>query len=322
MFFLKLTFYVMFAIIAAVTGYLFWQNRGSEKVVVAFWSTLTLGTMATLISLLFNVKAESKDAEFLSIYTIDLETKSPLLPNNKMWLRMYTDRNTILGVSALVGELRSVKPQLFTKQDVFGIDLYSGVVLRNVFDTLTFAYGHGWMSNVRRFEIPQSSSIAYSGAVQPASPSDFIDFSKFQALFPKRGLGQAQPASPFSRFGVPKGTFISSKDEESGQEFTLEDSFCTVRISSSYAFGSNGTAALKGLLSLSDADDEKFATLGFIVKVEAKFKVLRDGHPEMPAHKRWVDGMISELRQTMDSEAQWKRLSDFYVLQRAAAADK
>ena len=317
---MKITFYVLFAVIAGLAGYLCWQNRASEKVVVTFWSTLTLGAMATFVSLLFSLRSETKEAEFLSIYTIERKTKLPLVPHDQMWVRGYTDRQTHLPIGVMIEELRATKPEIFKNEEDFGTDIYKGFALRNVFDALAFAYRRGWSSKVRRFQIPHHASLNYSGFAEEANPSDYVELARFQELFPKRYLGKPEPAGPFTRFGVPQGTVVSAKDDDFSQELVLENRFSTVRISLSFTFGSRGSGILQELLPLNDKEDDRFAMLGFVVKIHAKFNPLRIGHPDMERHKRWVDGLIAELRETMESERHWKTVSEEFVLRKRIPA--
>jgi len=313
---LKFGFYILFGIIAVLAGYLFWQNRASEKVVVTFWSTLTLGAMATFVTLLFSVKSESMEAEFLSIYTLDKQSKLPFVPRGSEWIRGYAERQTLRPVSTLIEEIRGMKPEVVSERDDFGIDAYRAIALCNVFDALAFAYGNAWDSKVSRFRIPSGAGVKYSGPPEKAEPSDFIGLERFQALFPKRPLGKPQPENVFTRFAVPKGSSVTSIDNDFNQELTLRNGFAQVKINLSYSFGDRGSDVLKDMLQLNAADSERIVVLGFVVTIKAKFNSLRGGHPKMPTYRRWVEGLIAELRETMESEKHWKAVSEDYLFRK------
>jgi hypothetical protein len=68
-------------------------------------------------------------------------------------------------------------------------------------------------------------------------------------------------------------------------------------------------------MSSIEESQERTLTLSYEMKLTATFERLRSGHPDMPAHIRWVDTLFGQLRQ-FDSEQRWRSVKQDYALLR------
>lgn len=226
--------------------YLFWNNRASETVQMNALSTVTAGVLAVAIAIVFSAKSETKEVEFLTVYTIEKSSKLPLVPTNALWLREYTERSGIAtSPSSIIDFLKQNNPKLFTN-DHFGIEIYTGVTLQNIFGALAFGHTSTWRSKVRRFAVPGAGAkFATAGPDGRPYPSDYFTFDQLQELFPKCHFARIIPSGPFAQFAIPQGTKVSAKDNRGEKELTLANSFCNVTVTVSQGMGMVGAGGLK-----------------------------------------------------------------------------
>ena len=68
------------------------------------------------------------------------------------------------------------------------------------------------------------------------------------------------------------------------------------------------------MCQLGDDGDNDYWSVTYSVELDATFKALKIGHPEMPLYKRWVQTMFDEIEGSFNSEERWRKLQDNYRL--------
>ena len=142
---MKTILLILLLSLAAVTGWLVWQNRASEKIWSNLLPALAVGTVAALLTTFFSLKQETRESEFLSTFFYEMDSKMPFAPEDHPYIDRLSERPTGTSVAYLVQEAVKAKPELGEQTGLeAGQILYLEVLTRSLLGVLFFGREKHW----------------------------------------------------------------------------------------------------------------------------------------------------------------------------------
>lgn len=308
----------------AITCWLGWQNRASEKVRSTILPAIAIGVVSALATMLFSLKSETKELEFPTVFIFDSDSKELLalpVPTSlgpdpyfsRLYAEMMIDRDP-----SLLGE----------KPGGLG-QLYFDVLLRMVLHTLFSLYHAHWDIKHRFIDLPYTTQSATWTQESELPPVEFVTSEDMKKLFPDLPTLEVS-LPPFDRMAVPLQTKVTGKTEFTKgslvepflRKLSIMNPFVTIDITVSCSGGNRGVGSLAQLLRYSPEANDRLWTAIYIVQLSAKFEALRSGHPEMPKYHRWVDVLFAQLQTQLDARKHWEKAREQFLLLRNSQEQK
>ncbi len=332
---------VAFILLAGVTAWLAWQNRAAEKVRQVFITSVAAGAVWAFVPLgnstdiwirltviafaasaaiyLVALKQETRSVEFPTICVYQKDTKRSLESLNDTFAHRFCRRMFSHDPDWIVSRME------LAQEDPTGADLYFDVLLRMIADVLFGLYSNTWDLKVTR-RIGYADRTVFSESYGGSVPVQKFSWGDFQRLFPESRSLQVERFGGISNtLAVPPGTKLNGKTESivgSPHKRTLrfDNPYVEVEFeltSSSANFV--GIGDLGSLLGMSKEERQKFCTRTIELRLSAKFRRLKSGHPEMEKYRRWVDGLFEHLQEEFDSMRHWERGKDWFMMNKLSA---
>ena len=311
---LKWGLIVFVLVTAAITAYLAFLNRDSEKVMLTFLPALALGTIGALITILFGLKEEIREVEFPALFTYEKESKAlfGLRPDLK-----YLPPSEIMA-SIHLQEISKAHPKdLKNGPDDLGMALYGDIALRLVFDSLIQIFPMNWDVKTTQINLPFVNQKTF-GPNQNVAKSEVLSWEQISATFPQSHAMQA-PAYPLGKLAIPPGTKIwgSEERDQTGGLYKsivhIENDFVDMEISITFSSGVADIGMYSLMIDLSPEQAQKYWTASYLIAMKAKFNAYRSGHPAMPKYKSWVNNAFESIRDQLDSQRHWERAKELLI---------
>ena len=314
---LKIVLWTLVAVVFVLTSGLWWLNRASEKVQVNLPTAVLVGFGAIFVTLAFSLKPETVKEEFPTDFVIDPISKAPFSCRFFPEINRYTDPGFGVGISPMfkiIPQLFQEAPHLEAATDNQALEqIYRNVLLRIVFDVLSFTFVKSWDATVTRFRLPTGGEAKYQAASDPPRSGTRVQRKAIIAEYFPKSYGLRD--DDFLAFlNLPPNTKPSGVSDETQTVLKFQNIFAKVEI----AIKSRGVKSdlgwtLLNLCRLDMAEANKFRIVSFTTSLSAEFSWLRSGHPDMPDYKKWVTIAFSELRR-LSSEVRWAETREQYQL--------
>lgn len=310
---------VLIGVLFLITCWLAWQNWASEKVRSSILPAFAIGTISALVTILFNLKSETKELEFPVVFIFDSDSKKPLeLP---VLSSLGPDLDSVWRyVEALKAQPSSSTED---KKTVSDSDLYFDILLRVTLDVLFETYSQHWDIKHRTIDLPYVKRTASWSQDNAPKEVKFISLDDIKELFPDVYLLKIK-SPDMEKITLPIGTEIlgeakfgeGKQDRPFERKFSMTNNFVVITISLLQAGGGSGLGSFSHLLGLSQEESARFRKAIYIVRLSAKFEGLKSGHPAMPQYRRWVDIMFDQLQTNLDERKHWEKARDQFLLLR------
>jgi hypothetical protein len=312
--FAKIITWIFIAIIGALALYLGILNRASERIATNFPIALAVSGVGALLTLFFSLQKEEKASTFPVEYVIDSGTMLPYTCEFLPPMGLYADPGWNSGggpAFVALTQFANEKHQVIAvKDDPKAVGrLYRNVLLRQMLDTLRFAYLKSWDAGPSRFSLPTSdgSETIYSARKLRAG----VQISNEQLVQTLKE--PAAGSSTFKFLNVPPRTRVIGVVTDQAVTLTFDNPFVSVDIRISSRGVAEDLGKLQGLCRVSTELSRRYRRPSFEVALHAEFNELRSGHPDMPLYRHWVEVMFAEL-QRFDARTRWDDLSREYLL--------
>jgi hypothetical protein len=299
-------------------------NYSSEALLSNGLTAAAVGIAGLLASLWFSLKSpEPREYRFPVVFVIDRATRLPLSVMEYPAVARYADPGWgapgVAGKAPFLSGLTKKALPALKPDDNQGLnDVYLDVLVSYAMDVLGSTFRNTWDADVVSFELAHLGSARF-GSREPLRKG---------AVFQRRELVNDLPHPEILRdgeafaptFTAPPRTSVvwTAKTEPLvARVLELSNPFAKVAVAierQGWSVGSGGVAPLAGISSIEESQ-ERTLTLSYEMKLTATFERLRSGHPDMPAHVRWVDTLFGQLRQ-FDSEQRWRSVKQDYALLR------
>ena len=188
--FIKIGLWIGAAVILALTVWLGWQNRASEKLLVNLPSAILVGFGTVLVTLIFSLKPESMKEEFPVDFIVDPISKEPFSCEFFPEIIRYADPAYMVSFSPwwnkIVPTLREEAPDLAEATDFTSLmQIYNDVLLRIVLDVMERTFEGSWDITVTHYNLPTGGSRSYTPATDPPRHGIKVQHKDIAKLFPQ-----------------------------------------------------------------------------------------------------------------------------------------
>lgn len=295
----------------AVTGWVVWENRASEKIMTA--AILSVVTAAATIGSVQFFAAEKPISEtFPAIFMFDIHDKMPVtLPSA---LRRHLHR--FQEPSPAPAKLRTVHPEYFPDGDPArnGWRVYHFLLQKQILEFMSMLYNGGWQARPTHFGDIPGGGEAW-GAADQTEASRVYRTEELEKLMGRNPFAAIHEYPP--QISVPTGTKLTVAVPEGPRRakgrIELQSHFFSVSIETEEWGWSRGIGLLGTLARLSSTEAFGLATATYTIRIDVKFSPLRTGHPTMPLYKAWARQLIDELRSQLDEEIVWRKTKENYL---------
>jgi hypothetical protein len=324
--------------LAAVTLWLVYVNRSSEKVVSVisvaviavvtplFMSRLKIGsekvlgaTLAAVLTVWLSVLVfgggEPITEEFPACFFYRSQNKMPADLSVLMW-----PGGRFTSPLFYPAQLYRVHPERFNDaSDPYGRILYHHLLQKAILEWLHWVYGSSWQPEVTRWDMPLSGNESYSALPGTVGQSEFFSANKIESTMGGNWFAAIHSGYP-EEIAFPKATTVTvtppSHNAEYGEsaKIVVRNSFCTLSIDTRSSFTVSGISEYSLLAGLSPAQDVQYMTSTYVVEAKAQFSRLRGGDPDMPRYVAWAKQLIDELKGRFDERLIWRRTWEDYVV--------
>jgi hypothetical protein len=305
--------WIFIGCIGFLAGYLWFLNRGSEKIAANLPVALAVGSIGVLLTLLFSLQPEEKTMSFPIEYVVDQQTLRPLVCDALPDSTIYSDAGGMTTFPAwriLVDVEKDTSIATGETDDTDLQKLYRGILLRQMLDVLRFTYLKSWDAQPSHIDLPTGGSQTLC-APKEVRPGTRLTNDDLMAAF--HGDTTGAGSAPLEFLNLPPDTVLSGEIGPDTTSLKLKNTFVAVDI----VIADRGVAAemgdLRSLCRMTFEESTKYKRPRYLVTFAAKFNQVRTGHVSMPVYRHWADVMFSEL-QRFDSEYRWRILKDKYLL--------
>ena len=286
------------------------MNRDSSLVVGAALPAAIALAAAIAVVFVFN-RPTSMSRTFQVAIVVE---KASLLPV------AITHRPFPIEGITLAPQMKQIDPKTFhlpnPQQPLdFATPLYHEYLQKIFVEALAFKQFGTWRMKTERFvnevrwmPLPDASSY----------PSKILDTKELEQVFGKNRFARVH--SGFGRWALPPGTELRIElpraDTQLGEVglIHLENGICEISIRTtptSWGVGLGKYAALSGMHKGEDQD--KYLTMTFIARIDAKFPWYRIGDPETLPHREWANAIIEELSTSFDEDSLWSQTKESFT---------
>jgi hypothetical protein len=179
-------------------------------------------------------------------------------------------------------------------------------------DTLSVTFGSTWEPKIVSYDLPTGH---FTSAENPPPPVSGVHLSREEigALIPSVPLLKAGVPG-FGQLTLPPRSRLVLAVAERSRSLTITNDFAELSITIAWRSGMIGVGAFKPLCGLTDDEANEFWSPTYVITCEARFSRFRSGHPDMPRYQKWIDAVITVLRNYLDSELLWKETQATYQL--------
>jgi hypothetical protein len=269
--FIKIGLWIGAAVILALTVWLGWQNRASEKFQVNLPTALLVGFGTVLVTLIFSLKPESVKEEFPVDFIVEPRSKQPLKCTFFPGITSYTTPGAGVGLRSweetIVPILRQAAPQLVDATDPQSLEqIYRDVLLRIVLDVIEMTFMQSWDTTVTHFNLPSGQRTQFQAASNPPRHGIKMPRKNIAAHFPQSyGL---QEAAFLSHLNLPPKTEVFGVPDSAQTVLKLQNAFATVKIAITHRGMKSGVGeAIHSLCRLNVNEEHKFRTISFVISI-------------------------------------------------------
>jgi hypothetical protein len=304
---------VMALLITAVFV-LVYMNRASSEVVGAALP-VAFGAVSALALVFAFGKPAPVERTFPVVFIVQKSDQAPMVIPNRPF-----DNLTL----AIFSQAIAANPKLLDNDARFkslvGGPLYHYYLQKAIINWLSANYWYTWRTRVQRFQ---------AGAMQQTTgpARDAADFAshklskeEVQSVLTENPFASVPPFGP-GTLALPPRTRLTvtepHHDPRQGEigDIRMKNWLCDVRITTRESMKSVGVGSYMLMLPVDQMEAQnKYTHALFVTEIEATFSPWLRGHPQMNAHREWVEGMVEGLVFAFDEESIWRRTTESYLL--------
>ncbi|MEA2062732.1 MAG: hypothetical protein U9P14_03450 [Gemmatimonadota bacterium] len=316
-----------------ITAYLFFLNRASGQLVSMIVTTVAIGFVGAFMTLWFSLEKERivlyrmiptlaigvVGAFFTLFFSLE---ESKIEESVVAGLIAHADRMTPLEEIKheyhmyYGGNLLAARCYLnpFKDQELFDFhfDVISVEILQMLFGTYQAfrKEPHGKIFSM-------SSTSGFPTYLD--TDRDFLTWEQYIGLFKGneriyRQLSSINTSHEAVYMTIPKGACISIEANDMVRSISFMNEFVDFTIRITVYSARRDIQEWGWILGLKETEREQYWISYFIIDMEASFKRLRAGHPEMIKHKEWVNTLMKRIRSSYDYEKQLSKATEFYAV--------
>ena len=310
---------IFLAVLLAPTVYLYVQNRSLPELNSKVIPVVMLGVVGLLFTIWYSLKSEQTDLHLASTVYFH---RSDLLPLDEHAPRrhLYGGDQFNIGLAQLIRDRIAQDTTLsagdLEKRRENAEDLYFDIVLLKLIDRFFFVYADSWDVRIRstRYGNNVESIVSSNTSNQDSVSLTWDDFSMvLDGNDPLHTLFSSLPKGhwPMKMTVPPKTKVRLTTTSRIQHSLALSNPFARISITLVRRGGGIGLGDYAWFLEYDRKQSEEFWSEYIDVNCQAEFERTRSGHPLMPAYRRWVEAMFSELRYQLSDEERMQRAREY-----------
>jgi hypothetical protein len=301
---------IVLMLATGVAFYVVWMNRESEKIVTAVVPISVAALIGVFLSVFLFGGEPPISVRFPVVFLYRTPDLAPLVP---------PDRPLLVSLFE-VPTLKAEHPELM-EDGGNGTILYHHLLQKAILNTLEFLYACTWEIDLSDFNTgigeqqvsqPSRDATEPSTKLTTAQIDALLKDNRFAGIHSRDGLGIALPPGSSISIVAPRTTTTGAVEGE----ILIKNEFVGLTIKSQYSMYMRSLGGYRTLMGYSWEQESDFATVQYIVSIQAEFDRLRSGHPKMPKYKNWVNQIISQLRAKLDEEILWPDTRQNYLFRK------
>jgi len=297
--------FVLFAALLAVTFWLVYMNRASERVISGALPIALVAIAGVFLTIFVFANEPEIGKAFPVTFFYRADSAAPVSPPSRRY------HNDVF----LAARLLKSDP---AKADdgTGGMLLYHHLLQKALFEWIVVQHAGAWDSEQLSFG--SGGRMQFRPVRGRAEPSMKLDRATLERLL--TGNWFANDVMMPLGVTLPPATQIAirppSKDTIPDSETKFTNSICTLTITTTPSQWGVGLGAYQMFTPLSIDESQKlYKHATYIVRAVVSFKGHRIGDPRFPLVKRWATQIIDGLQNEFDEQIVWREARDNFILQ-------
>ncbi|MBT3419297.1 MAG: hypothetical protein HN726_00250 [Candidatus Magasanikbacteria bacterium] len=319
---MKALLFIIAIILFGFVSYISFLNRGHEKIVEIFATSIVLGIGTALFSMTFILKPQYYEKSFISSVTVQHDRHDINLQEIDYYDSLKDGRNfPSIPYSNKYLRVKQFYFQKFpeefdVKKEKLDLQLYLDILTYSILTDMFNQFSNAWTSNVEYIDLPTGSLIRGNHGEEKAynvitwddiiKQTDYRIFEKFKPndlIFP-----------PGGNMKIPKNSKLKISSKPRRFTLTMEDKIGKFQIRVRSLQGSRSAGEIGSMLGIPTSDHQNFTTYTYEIKFISEIKKWRSGSPEVVFRKKWFSTIEKILIENYSYNKYLENAKEWYLM--------